>query len=92
MSDLPEIKNGCSAKEMPHDSDASSHFQRMMRGKDHSGIVIDHICKEMAPLVEARMLQIPVSSGADWRDLPNIVMKLNDGTYTNILRYPHRFA
>ncbi|KAF5294330.1 hypothetical protein FQR65_LT10783 [Abscondita terminalis] len=90
MSDLPEIKNGCYAKEMPYDSEPNSHFQRAMRGNDPTGVVIDHICKEMAPLVEARMKQIPICSGADWRDLPNIVLKLNDGTYSNKLRYPYR--
>ncbi|KAK4878394.1 hypothetical protein RN001_010900 [Aquatica leii] len=90
MSDLPDIKNGCNMKEMPYDSEPNSHFQRLMRGNDPTGIVIDHICKEMAPLVEARMKQIPIFSGADWRDLPNISLKLNDGTYSNKLRYPYR--
>lgn len=37
----------------------------------------------MTPLVEARIAHIPI--GGDWRDLPNIVVKLSDGTYTNKL-------
>ncbi|KAF5303293.1 hypothetical protein FQA39_LY10032 [Lamprigera yunnana] len=90
MSDLPDIRNGCNVKEMPYDSDPMSHFQRMMRNKDPKAMLVDHICKEMAPLVEARMTQIPIFSGADWRDLPNIPLKLNDGTHSNILRYPYK--
>lgn len=90
MSDLPSIKNGCNVKEMQYDDEPISHFQRMMRGNDTTNIVKDHICKEMAPLVEGRMSQIPVCPGADWRDLPNIVMRLSDGTYANKLKYPHR--
>ncbi|KAK5638240.1 hypothetical protein RI129_012535 [Pyrocoelia pectoralis] len=90
MADLPDIKNGSNVKEMPYDSEANSHFQRMMRGCDPNGLVIDHICKEMAPIVEARMARIPIFSGADWRDLPNIQIRLSDGTYTNKLRYPYR--
>lgn len=91
MSDLPEIKNGCNRKEMPYDTEAMSHFQKLMRGTDASGMVKDHICKEMAPLVAARMAHIPLKAGSDWRDLPNMVVMLGDGTYTNKLRYPHRY-
>ncbi|KAB0791577.1 hypothetical protein PPYR_03377 [Photinus pyralis] len=90
MADLPDIKNGSNVKEMPYDTEANSHFQRMMRAGDPNGLVSDHICKEMAPIVEARMAQIPIFSGADWRDLPNIQLKLSDGTYTNKLKYPYR--
>lgn len=91
MSDLPDIKNGCNRKEMPYDSEPMSHFQRQMRGcEDTSNIVKDHICKEMAPLVEARMSHIPLAPGSDWRDLPNMVVRLSDGTYTNKLKYPYR--
>ncbi|KRT82621.1 hypothetical protein AMK59_4034 [Oryctes borbonicus] len=91
MSDLPDIKNGCNRKEMPYDSDPMSHFQRQMRGGAFtSNVVKDHVCKELAPLVEARMSHIPLAPGSDWRDLPNIVVRLSDGTYTNKLKYPYR--
>lgn len=90
MYDLPCIKNGYNKKEIPYEGEATSHFQRIMRGSDSSGIVKDHICKEMSPLVEARMTYIPLSPGSDWRDLPNIVVRLNDGNYTSKLRYPHK--
>lgn len=88
MSDLPEIRNGTSVQERSYDSEPLSHFQRSMRGGDES-VLRDHICKEMAPLVEARMSHIPTASGSDWRDLPNIVVRLTDGTYTNKLVYSH---
>lgn len=88
MSDLPQIRNGCSKKEMSYDNEAMSHFQRTMRGKE-GAVLRDHICKEMAPLVEARMSQVPLGAGADWRDLPNIEIRLSDGSYAKKLRYPH---
>ncbi|KAJ8934705.1 hypothetical protein NQ318_008503 [Aromia moschata] len=90
MSDLPDIKNGWSKTELSYDGDAVSHFQKVMRGNDDNSLVKDHICKEMSAIVEARITQIPTYPGADWRDLPNITVKLNDGTLTNVLRYPYR--
>lgn len=39
----------------------------------------------MTPLVETRIAHIPVASGSDWRDLPNIVVRLSDGTCTKKL-------
>lgn len=56
-----------------------------MRGKHYQPMLRDHVCKEMQPLVEARMSQIPTASGSDWRDLPNIEVRLSDGTYTKKL-------
>ncbi|KAJ8922234.1 hypothetical protein NQ315_004171 [Exocentrus adspersus] len=90
MSDLPDIKNGCNTIEMSYDGDTVSHFQKLMRGSDETGLLKDHICKEMSAIVEARISQIPTYPGADWRDLPNISVKLNDGTMTKILRYTYR--
>ncbi|XP_060530589.1 DNA (cytosine-5)-methyltransferase PliMCI-like isoform X2 [Cylas formicarius] len=90
MSDLPPIANGCNKIQMPYDGEAVSHFQRLMRGKEETDLVCDHICKEMSPLVEARISHIPTGPGSDWRDLPNIFVKLSDGTTTNILIYSHR--
>lgn len=57
----------------------------MMR--KHSKFLPDHICKAMSPLVEARMSLIPTEPGADWRDLPNVVVKLSDGSFTDKLKY-----
>lgn len=89
MSDLPLIRNGHSRNEIPYNSEALTHFQRLIRGSCDV-TVRDHVCKEMMPLVEARMSFIPTSSGADWRDLPNIVVRLSDGSYTVKLKYPYR--
>lgn len=89
MSDLPPIANGSQAEEMPYENQPSSHFQRELRGADDQ-VLRDHICKEMAPIVAARMSYIPLASGSDWRDLPNIVVQLSDGTFTNKLQYRYR--
>lgn len=89
ISDLPPISNGSSQDTLPYNTEPLSHFQRIMR--EGSGTTVrDHVCKEMAPLVEARMTHIPTSAGSDWRDLPNIVVRLRDGTYTAKLKYLYR--
>ncbi|XP_076375508.1 DNA methyltransferase 1a isoform X1 [Megalopta genalis] len=87
MSDLPEIKNGWNKEDMSYSSEPISHFQRKMRAKQYQPLLRDHICKEMAPLVEARIAHIPIASGSDWRDLPNIAIRLSDGTYSKKLEY-----
>lgn len=56
-----------------------------IRGKASQQILNDHICKEMNPLVAARMRHIPLSPGSDWRDLPNIRVRLSDGNYAQEL-------
>ncbi|XP_055925172.1 DNA (cytosine-5)-methyltransferase PliMCI-like isoform X3 [Argiope bruennichi] len=89
LSDLPQIKNGAKAEEISYSGEALSHFQKKLRGVMYDPVLRDHICKEMSPLVEARMQHIPTQPGADWRDLPNIVVRLNDGTYTKLLKYTH---
>ncbi|XP_014605619.1 PREDICTED: DNA (cytosine-5)-methyltransferase PliMCI-like [Polistes canadensis] len=88
MSDLPIIRNGWNQAEMSYGDEPNSYFQRKMRNIRDS-ILRDHICKDMAPLVEARIAHIPTASGSDWRDLPNIVVRLSDGTYSKKLEYTH---
>lgn len=56
-----------------------------MRETDESIPLRDHICKHMSSLVEERISRIPRKSGADWRDLPNIAIQLNNGSYTKKL-------
>ncbi|GFV05306.1 hypothetical protein TNCV_225171 [Trichonephila clavipes] len=85
LSDLPEIKNGAKVEEISYSGEALSHFQKKLRGIIFEPILRDHICKEMSPLVESRMRHIPTQPGADWRDLPNIVVRLSDGTHTKLL-------
>jgi hypothetical protein len=43
----------------------------------------------MNALVEKRMELIPTDEGSDWRDLPNIVTKLSDGSYSQKLVYSY---
>ena len=53
------------------------------RGANWCQLVLrDHICKDMVPLIEVRITRIPTASGSDWCDLPNIVVRLSDGTFT----------
>lgn len=93
MSDLPEIPNGAKQEEISYGGEAQSAFQKLMRTSDNQAdkdpILRDHICKDMAPLVEARIAFIPSKPGSDWRDLPNTVVRLKDGTMTTKLRYTH---
>ena len=58
-----------------------------MRGDGDT--VKDHITKEMAPIMVARIMHIPTTPGSDWRDLPNISVRLSDGTYTKKLLVVH---
>ncbi|CAK8688847.1 unnamed protein product [Clavelina lepadiformis] len=90
MSDLPRIPNGHSKLEISYRGESQSHFQRMIRAGGYQDVLRDHICKDMSPLVAARMGLIPLFPGADWRDLPNKQVKLSDGTMTKLLRYEHR--
>lgn len=41
----------------------------------------------MSPLVAARMRHIPLFPGSDWRDLPNIQVRLRDGVIAQKLQY-----
>ncbi|XP_064460816.1 DNA (cytosine-5)-methyltransferase PliMCI-like [Ornithodoros turicata] len=87
MSDLPQIGNGARVEEMPYSEGPTTHFQRQLRYG--ASVLYDHVCKDMAPLVEARMRHIPLVPGSDWRDLPNTVFRLSDGTFTRKLSYTH---
>lgn len=87
MSDLPEIRNGASALEIMYNGEPQSWLQRQLRGSQYQPILRDHICKDMSALVAARMRHIPLAPGSDWRDLPNIEVRLSDGTLARKLRY-----
>jgi len=86
MSDLPELSEGNYGMEVcAYGGEPLTHFQKIMRkGTD---CLRDHMVKKMSPLVEARMSLIPTTAGSDWRDLPNIRMKLRDGSFTELLVY-----
>ncbi|XP_047387721.1 DNA (cytosine-5)-methyltransferase 1 isoform X2 [Sciurus carolinensis] len=89
MSDLPEIRNGATAQEISYNGEPQSWFQRQLRGSHYQPILRDHICKDMSALVAARMRHIPLAPGSDWRDLPNIEVRLTDGTLAKKLRYTY---
>ena len=57
--------------------------------KCSEGILKQHFSKPFAALVEERMRLVPLLPGSDWRDLPNICVKLKNGTMTNKLIYTH---
>lgn len=84
MSDLPQICNGANKIEIEYGSMPESHFQRMVRSNDENAKLRDHICKNMAPLVQARIMRIPTTPGSDWRDLPNISVTLPDGSKSKV--------
>ncbi|KAL4142386.1 hypothetical protein QTP88_004853 [Uroleucon formosanum] len=91
-SDLPEIPNGADDEDIIYKSKPITHLQKLLRYPDNryaESILSDHICKDMSPLVQARMALIPVFEGSDWRDLPNISVQLPDGLKTNKLLYTH---
>ncbi|XP_026685321.1 DNA (cytosine-5)-methyltransferase 1-like [Diaphorina citri] len=95
ISDLPRVSQGANCY-LFHNP-PKTHFQRMM--KDGSRIhdihinlrelLQDHICKILSPLMEMRIRLIPSFPNADWRDLPNICVKLPRGqhSYTEKLKY-----
>lgn len=84
LFDLPHINNGAKTEEISYSGEPVSHFQRLLRSE---GMLRDHVCKEMNSLVEARIRHIPKLPGSDWRDLPNISVRLADGTFTKKLIY-----
>jgi DNA (cytosine-5)-methyltransferase 1 len=74
---------------MAYEGEPETHFQRQMRiNTDRAGLR-EHMCKKLNPLVEARMTLIPTTPGADWRDLPNIPMRLSNGEWSQKLIYTH---
>ena len=52
-------------------------------------VTFDHVTRKVPDLTQARMALIPHRPGSDWRDLPNIVTKLSDGSYSQKLIYSY---
>lgn len=50
-------------------------------------LLTDHVVNSISPLVQARINHVPTCSGADWRDLPNIKVTLQNGIVLNRLKY-----
>ncbi|KAL0267696.1 UNVERIFIED_CONTAM: hypothetical protein PYX00_009890 [Menopon gallinae] len=83
LFDLPPILR----KSYADTSSEPTPYQRYIMNSDT--VIRDHVCREMTPLNEARIKHVPAAKGCDWRDLPNIVVRLRDGTVTELLQYPY---
>ena len=94
LYDLPEVESGASREKRGYKMRPQSHFQRRMRTDRTTGgtmtVLQDHICLGFNPLINERMRHIPLEVGSDWRDLPNIVVRLSDGTFTDKMIYKYR--
>ncbi|CAI7784517.1 unnamed protein product [Closterium sp. NIES-53] len=83
MGDLPSIENGAEEEEMEYSSEPSSWFQRSIRSQQLK--LLDHISKRMNELNLKRCQHIPKRPGADWRDLPDIKVRLSDGREADLV-------
>ncbi|KAL9689698.1 hypothetical protein QQ045_010087 [Rhodiola kirilowii] len=83
IGDLPAVGNGESRATMEYKSDATSWFQRKIRGD--MDVLTDHISKEMNELNLIRCQRIPKRPGADWRDLPEEKVKLSTGQMVDLI-------
>jgi len=100
ISDLPPIHSGHDNQSIPysykvkgkvHDGKYESHLQKMFKSLNPPGYQLtDHICKDVNALCLERIRHIPTTPGSDWRDLPNTVVKLDDGRVTKKLHYPYK--
>ncbi|XP_030757301.1 DNA (cytosine-5)-methyltransferase 1-like [Sitophilus oryzae] len=89
ISDLPPVTYETMAAHMPYNSSNQSHYAKQLReycGRDDA--LRDHECNPVSALVRKRIQLIP--EYGDWTDLPNIAIKLGDGTRTEILDYAYR--
>ncbi|CAG0915322.1 unnamed protein product [Notodromas monacha] len=82
ISDLPPVSVRDKKDTMDYLGPPQSAFQAEMR--TGSSKVRDHISKPVCELVEYRIKHIPRYPGADWRDLPNREVVLNDGLHRKL--------
>ena len=73
---------------MKYDKDPESHYQKKMR--KNSSQLFDHICKKMSNFDLKRISLIPKKPGADWRDLPNVEITLNNSEILHKLEYTYQ--
>lgn len=66
LNDLPALRIGEGAEEMPYTAPAQSDYQRQLRCGSHK--VFNHIAPSLAPVNSERMKYIP--QGGSWRDIP----------------------
>ncbi|KFK31662.1 dna (cytosine-5)-methyltransferase [Arabis alpina] len=77
IGDLPPVANGADKTNREYEAEPVSRFQKEIRGNMIS--LTDHICKSMNELNLIRCKNIPKRPGADWRDLPDVKVKLSNG-------------
>ena len=90
ISDLPQLQNVNQKQNemMKYDKDPESHYQKKMR--KNSSQLFDHICKKMSNFDLKRISLIPKKPGADWRDLPNVEITLNNSEILHKLEYTYQ--
>uniref|UniRef100_A0A6P6Y3V4 Cytosine-specific methyltransferase n=1 Tax=Dermatophagoides pteronyssinus TaxID=6956 RepID=A0A6P6Y3V4_DERPT len=64
-----------------------SYQREMRKNQQQQNSVRDHYCKKLSELNIERIRRIPREISADWRDLPNIRIRLSDGKIIEKLRY-----
>ncbi|KAK7268999.1 hypothetical protein RIF29_21713 [Crotalaria pallida] len=83
IDDLPAVRNGASETRMEYEDDPVSWFQKGIRGDTF--VLTDHICRKMHELNLIRCQLIPKRPGADWRDLPDVKVKLSTGEVVDLI-------
>ncbi|CAA7026008.1 unnamed protein product [Microthlaspi erraticum] len=83
IGDLPPVENGESETKRQYPDDPVSWFQKGIRGNMID--LNDHICKKMNETNLIRCKMNPKRPGADWRDLPNEMVKLSNGLHVNLI-------
>lgn len=91
ISDLPELVVNSKQKESMSYAEGRelTTFQKSLRGD--SKHLTNHWIFDVSPIVKARFERIPREPGSDWRDLPNDVVPLKDGTFSQYLFYDYTY-
>lgn len=91
-SDLPSAAtSGNPDTDICYDKNPQTSFQKRMREKMRgSDSVKDHVSRPLSQLNLARVERIPFTRGSDWRDLPNLELKLPSGLEIRRLEYLFR--
>jgi len=88
IGDLPEVGNGSLFYTFESLGNNASAFHRRIRAGSRR--LFDHTTEESSPLLAARIENIPKERGSDWRDLPNKVVQLKDGSKCQKMNYLYR--
>ncbi|XP_059471899.1 DNA (cytosine-5)-methyltransferase 1-like isoform X2 [Neocloeon triangulifer] len=83
VSDLPDIPSKGQVLRNCGYLPCKSKFQA--KAREHSTTLKDHVTRSLPPLYKARVSLIPPCG--DWRYLPNIELRLADGSSATLLEY-----